>query len=74
MPECQTCPPPFLIPLSIFEYFSSFKDPRNCNKIVYIFSHLFFILSSMLAGANSIYQIVIFAKAKRKWIENLTGI
>jgi predicted transposase YbfD/YdcC len=60
---------------SIFDYFSLIEDPRDHNKIVYSLSPLFFIiLSAMLAGANSIYQIAIFAKAKRRWIETLTGI
>ena len=60
---------------SVFEYFSLVKDPRDRHKIVYSLSHLFFIiLSAMLAGANSIYQIALFAKAKRRWIETLTGI
>lgn len=60
---------------SIFQYFSLVEDPRDLNKIVYSLSHLFFIiLSAMLAGANSIYQIASFAKAKRRWIESLTGV
>ena len=60
---------------SIFEYFSSIDDPREDHKIIYSLPNLFFIiLSAVLAGANSIYQIASFAKAKRKWIQNLIGI
>ena len=60
---------------SVLEYFSSIHDPRSCNKATYPLWYLFFIiLSAMIAGANSIYQIAIFAKAKKKWIENLTGL
>ncbi len=60
---------------SVFEYFSLVEDPRNHNKIIYSLSHLFFIiLSAMLAGANSINQIALFAKEKRRWVEDLTGV
>lgn len=56
---------------SIIEYFSSVPDPRNSSRITYPLEQVFFIiLSAMLAGANSIYQIAIFAKAKAKWIKN----
>lgn len=60
---------------SIIEYFSSIPDPRNSSRITYPLEQVFFIiLSAMLAGANSIYQIAIFAKAKAKWIKNIIDL
>lgn len=60
---------------SIIDYFSEIPDPRRDDRVVYQIEHIFFIiLSAMLAGANSIQQIVIFAQAKAQWINNLIGL
>lgn len=60
---------------SVLSYFNSVPDPRKLGNITYKLEHIFFIiLSAMLAGANSINQIAIFAKAKAKWIKRLIPI
>lgn len=57
---------------SILSYFGSVPDPRQSGNLTYKLEHVFFIiLSAMLAGANSINQIAIFAKAKKRWIKGL---
>jgi len=60
---------------SVLSYFSNVPDPRKeCNQ-TYKLEHIFFIiLSAMLAGANSINQIAIFAKVKTQWIKRLISI
>lgn len=60
---------------SILNYFRTVPDPRQEDNRTYKLEHIFFIiLSAMLAGANSINQIAIFAKAKVQWIKNLITI
>lgn len=60
---------------SIINYFSKVPDPRIEGKSTYRLEQLFFIiLAAVLAGANSINQIFIFAQAKNKWIKNLIAI
>jgi predicted transposase YbfD/YdcC len=60
---------------SVLKYFSTIQDPRQPGNLTYKLEHIFFIiLSAMLAGANSINQISIFAKAKTNWIKNLIPI
>jgi predicted transposase YbfD/YdcC len=60
---------------SVLAYFSSIPDPRQTRNITYKLEHIFFIiLAAMIAGANTINQIVIFAKAKEQWIKNLIPI
>lgn len=60
---------------SILNYFSTVQDPRQAGNLTYRLEHIFFIiLSAMIAGANSINQIAIFAKAKAKWIKGLLPI
>jgi DDE_Tnp_1-associated len=55
---------------SVLSYFSNIPDPRQSGNLTYKLEHVFFIiLSAMLAGANSINQIAIFAKAKSRWIK-----
>lgn len=57
---------------SILNYFGSIDDPRMSWNLTYKLEHIFFIiLAAMIAGANSINQIYIFAKAKEQWIKNL---
>ena len=60
---------------SVLNYFGSIDDPRMSWNLTYKLEHIFFIiLSAMIAGANSINQIYIFAKAKEGWIKNLIPI
>lgn len=60
---------------SVLSYFSNIPDPRQVGNVTYKLEHIFFIiLSAMLAGANSINQIAIFAKAKSQWIKELIPI
>ena len=60
---------------SVLNYFSTIEDPRTSGNLTYALEHIFFmILSAMIAGANSINQIYIFAKAKERWIKNLIPI
>lgn len=60
---------------SVLNYFSNIPDPRQTRNLTYKLEHIFFIiLSAMLAGANSINQIAIFAKAKSRWIKELIPI
>jgi predicted transposase YbfD/YdcC len=60
---------------SVLNYFSNIPDPRQSRNLTYKIEHIFFIiLSAMLAGANSINQIAIFAKAKTRWIKELIPI
>jgi predicted transposase YbfD/YdcC len=60
---------------SVLVYFSNIPDPRQAGNLTYKLEHIFFIiLSAMLAGANSINQIAIFAKAKSRWIKELIPI
>jgi predicted transposase YbfD/YdcC len=60
---------------SVLNYFSNIPDPRQCYNLTYKIEHIFFIiLSAMIAGANSINQIAIFAKAKARWIQNFIPI
>ena len=60
---------------SVLAYFSSIPDPRQPQNITYKLEYIFFIiLSAMIAGANSINQIALFAKAKERWIKNLIPI
>lgn len=60
---------------SVLNYFSNVPDPRQSVNLTYKLEHIFFIiLSAMLAGANSINQIAIFAKAKTRWIKRLIPI
>jgi len=60
---------------SVLNYFSTIPDPRQPGNLTYKLEHIFFIiLSAMLAGANSINQISIFAKAKTRWIKSLIPI
>lgn len=60
---------------SVLSYFSNIPDPRQARNLTYKLEHIFFIiLSAMLAGANSINQIAIFAKAKNRWIKELIHI
>jgi predicted transposase YbfD/YdcC len=57
---------------SILKHFSAIPDPRQEHNVTYKLEHIFFIIiSAMLAGANSINQIYIFAKVKARWIKNL---
>ena len=60
---------------SVLSYFSKIPDPRQAGNLTYKLEHIFFIiLSAMIAGANSINQIAIFAKAKSRWIKELIPI
>lgn len=60
---------------SVLNYFSNIPDPRQSRNLTYKIEYIFFIiLSAMLAGANSINQISIFAKAKARWIKALIPI
>jgi predicted transposase YbfD/YdcC len=60
---------------SVLGYFGNIPDPRQSGNLTYKLEHIFFIiLSAMLAGANSINQIAIFAKAKSRWIKGLIPI
>lgn len=60
---------------SVLNYFSAIPDPRHPGNLTYKLEHVFFIiLSAMLAGANSINQIAIFAKAKARWIKGLIPV
>lgn len=60
---------------SVLNYFGSIDDPRMPCNLTYKLEHVFFIiLSAMIAGANSINQIYIFAKAKDRWIKSLIPI
>jgi predicted transposase YbfD/YdcC len=60
---------------SILHYFRAIPDPRQACNLTYKLEHIFFIiLSAVLAGANSINQIVVFSKAKAQWIKNLIPI
>jgi len=61
--------------VSILRYFSAIPDPRQECNLTYRLEYIFFIiLSAVLAGANSINQIVVFSKAKAQWIKNLIPI
>jgi predicted transposase YbfD/YdcC len=60
---------------SVLSYFRNVPDPRNGSNLTYKLEHIFFIiLTAMLAGANSINQIAMFAKAKAQWIKRLIAI
>lgn len=60
---------------SVLNYFGNIPDPRQPGNITYKLEHIFFIiLSAILAGANSINQIAIFAKAKARWVKKLIPI
>ena len=60
---------------SILQYFNEIPDPRKPHNLTYKLEHIFFIiLSAVLAGANSINQIAVFAKAKSKWLKSLIAI
>jgi predicted transposase YbfD/YdcC len=60
---------------SVLSYFSSVPDPRKECNLTYKLEHIFFIiLSAVLAGANSINQVAIFAKVKAQWIKKLISI
>jgi predicted transposase YbfD/YdcC len=60
---------------SVLSYFKTIQDPRQPGNLTYKLEHIFFIiLSAMLAGANSINQIALFAKAKTRWIKELIPI
>lgn len=60
---------------SVLNYFSRIPDPRKGCNLTYKLEYIFFIIiSAMLAGANSINQIAIFAKAKAHWIKRLLGL
>jgi hypothetical protein len=54
---------------SVLQHFSGIPDPRKESNLTYKLEHIIFIiLSAMLAGANCINQIAIFAKVKTRWI------
>ena len=60
---------------SVLNYFNTIPDPRQETNLTYKLEHIFFIiLSAVLAGANSINQIAIFAKSKAQWIKRLIEI
>lgn len=60
---------------SILQYFNGIPDPRKSYNLAYKLEHIFFIiLSAVLAGANSINQIAVFARAKSKWLKSLIAI
>jgi predicted transposase YbfD/YdcC len=60
---------------SVLSYFSAIPDPRRCTNLTYRLEHVFFIiLCAILAGANSISQIAIFANTKARWIKNLIDV
>jgi len=60
---------------SVLNYFSDIPDPRKGCNLTYRLDHIFFIiLSGVLAGANSINQIAMFAKVKAQWIKKLIQI
>src|SRR5215216_2457204 len=60
---------------AVLNYFSVVADPRQEHNLTYKLEHIFFIiLSAMLAGANSVNQIAIFAKSKAQWIKRLIAI
>lgn len=60
---------------TVLNYFGAIPDPRQEHNLTYKLEHIFFIiLSAMLAGANSINQIAIFAKSKAQWIKRLIEI
>jgi predicted transposase YbfD/YdcC len=60
---------------SILTFFTNIPDPRLSHNQTYKLEHIFFIiLSATLAGANSINQIAIFAKAKARWIKELISV
>lgn len=60
---------------SILAYFSTVPDPRRQFNLAYKLEHIFFIiLCAVLAGANSINQIALFAKTKAQWIKKLIDI
>jgi predicted transposase YbfD/YdcC len=60
---------------SVLAYFDAIPDPRQCINLTYKLEHIFFIiLCAVLAGANSINQIALFAKTKAQWIKNLIDI
>jgi len=57
---------------SILSFFADIKDPRVVNRSTYRLEHIvFIILAAMLAAANSINQVAVFATVKAKWIKNL---
>ena len=60
---------------SVLAYFSTIPDPRRQVNLTYRLEHVFFIiLAAILAGANSIKQIALFAKTKAQWIKNFIDI
>ncbi len=60
---------------SILQYFKEVPDPRIQHNLTYKLEHIFFIiLSAILAGANSINQIAVFARAKSTWLKSLIEI
>ncbi len=60
---------------SVLNYFSNIPDPRKRCNLTYKLEHIFFIiLSAVLAGANSINQVSVFAQAKAQWIKRLIAI
>jgi predicted transposase YbfD/YdcC len=60
---------------SVLSYFKNVPDPRNGCNLTYKLEHIFFIiLSAMLAGANSINQVALFAEVKAQWIKKLISI
>lgn len=60
---------------SVLNYFSDVPDPRKECNLTYKLEHIFFIiLSAVLAGANSINQVALFAKVKTQWIKKLIAI
>jgi hypothetical protein len=60
---------------SVLSYFKNVPDPRKGCNLTYKLEHIFFmILSAVLAGANSIHQVAIFAKVKTQWIKKLICI
>ena len=60
---------------SVLNYFSDVPDPRKECNLTYKLEHIFFIiLSAVLAGANSINQVALFAKVKTQWIKKLIAV
>lgn len=60
---------------SVLKYFSNVPDPRKSCNLTYKLEHIFFIiLTAMLAGANSINQVAIFAKVKESWLKKIISI